>query len=504
MNTSPERRRLSARTFLTRPGAWLAAALVVGTLVRAPQLFYPATGPYAFRLAQTAMGVREFARNGVDLLASPLPVFGVADNVPFEFPLFQAIARELMRLGPDATEASRLAGLVSFQVAAVLWFVLLRRWVGPWVAVGTVVPLQLLPFGLLWGGAPLIDFFSVALGLGMVLALEAWLRGRPWPYLVGGALLAHALFLVKVTTVPASGVLLLTSVALVVGERGWHTSWRRVLTALAVGPGLALVPLLLWTRHTDDVKAVSTATRFLTSKELTGWTFGTWEQRTSSVIWGDLARRVSEEIAGFALLSLALAILLGAVFGNARQRVVLAGLVVGSLAPVLIFFNLYAVHTYYLAAVYPLLCAVPALGVASLVERLGTRGLALPAAATMAVLLLTTWVLPLGRSDISFLRHQTPIQPLSAQLQQATPAASEIVLVGCDWNPQYFYEADRTGLMFRDQTPAQAWAENDIGDYGYIATCDSALSPVGFLPVGYGVGPTAAPEVFRIVQPARS
>lgn len=504
MNAPPERGRPPVRAFLTRPGFWLAAALVVGTLVRLPQLFYPATGPYAFRLAQTAMGVREFARHGVDLSTSPLPVFGVADNVPFEFPLFQAIARELMRLGPDATEATRLAGLVSFQVVAVLWFVLLRRWVGPWVAVGAVVLLQFLPFGLLWGGAPLIDFFSVALGLGMVLALDSWMRGRAWPFLVVGAGLAWVLFLVKVTTVPASGILLLTAVVLVLVERGWRVSWRRILAALAVGPGLALVPLLLWTRHTDDVKAVSPATRFLTSGELTQWNFGTREQRTSSVIWSDLAQRVSNEIAGVGLLSLGVAILLVAVLGEAHQRVVMAGLVVGVLAPVLIFFNLYAVHTYYLTAVYPLLCAIPVLGVVTLAERFGSPRVVLPATLAMAVLLLTTWALPLGRSDLSFLRHEAPIEPLSARLLQVTPPDSEIVLIGCDWNPQFLYEADRTGLMFRQQTPAQAWAENDIDDYGFIAKCNDKVDPVSFLPAGYGVRPTRAPDVYRIVQPAGS
>jgi hypothetical protein len=500
VNESPERSRRTTGTVATRPGFWFAAAVVVGTVIRVPHLFFPATGPYSFRLAQTAMGVREFARHGVDLTASPLPVFGVADNVPFEFPLFQALARELMRLGADATAATRLAGLLGFQVVAVLWFVLLCRWVGARTAAGAVVLLEFLPFGLLWGDAPLIDFFSVALGLGMVVALDSWMRGRGWPFLAAGAILASLLFLVKVTSVPASGVLLLTSVALVVVERGRRATWPRILAALALGPGLALVPLLLWTRHADGVKAASTATQFLTSDALVQWNFGTWEQRTSAATWQDLAHRVSGEISGFGLVSLALALVLGVVFGSLRQRVALAGLVVGALAPVLIFFNLYAVHAYYLTAVYPMLCAIPVVGVAALAERFDRPRITLAAAGVMALLVLSTAVSPQGRADIHLLRHRTPVAALSERLRQVTPPGSRIVLVGCDWNPEFLYEADRTGLMFRQQTPAQAWAENDVRDYGFIAQCNDEIDPAKFLPPGYGLGPTAAPEVFRIVR----
>ncbi len=484
---------------LSRPWCWFAAAVVIGTLVRLPQLLHPATGPYAFRLAQTAMGAREYARHGVDLLSSPLPIFGVVDNVPFEFPLFQAIVSELMRLGPDATLAARIAGLVSFQLVAILWGVLLHRWVGTWVAVGTVVLLEFLPFGLLWGAAPLIDFFSVALGLGMVLALESWMRGGRWPLLALGAVTASLLFLVKVTTVPAAGILLLVSVALVVADRGWRTTWRRVLAALALGPGLALVPLVLWTRRADEIKAESPTTTFLTSSALTDWNFGTWDQRTDPETWQRIAERVTNEIAGIGLLALVAGLVLAIAFGGLRHRVVLAGLVAGTLAPVLIFFNLYWVHTYYLSAVFPLLCAIPVLGIAALATRFDRPLVVLPVAGVVGALLLTTFALPLGRADVTLTADPGPIPAISRSLRQVTPADARVVLVGCDWSPEFLYEADRTGLMFRTQTPAQAWAENDIGDYAFIARCDSALDPAEYLPEGYGISPSRAADVFRIV-----
>ena len=483
---------------LLGPGFWLAVAVVAGTAIRLPQMVHPATGPYAFRLAQTVFGVREYARDGVDLSRLPLPVFGVADNVPFEFPLFQGLARELMRLGPDATTATRLAGLISFQVAVLLWGALLYRWVGAWAAVGTAVLMEFLPFGLLWGGSPLIDFFSVALGLAMVLALDRWLRGGSWLFLALGSLAASTVFLVKVTTVPVAGLLLLVSVALVVADRGWRTSWRRIVAALALGPGLALVPFAIWTRYADGVKADSPATTFLTSNALLEWNFGTWSQRTDPEIWQVLAQRVSHEIAGVGLVALAAALVAGLVFGDLRHRVVLVGLVLGTLAPVLIFLNLYAVHSYYLIAVFPLLCAIPAVGLAALGARFG-RPVAVPATVVGAALIATTAWLPLGNADVSAMRSPGPVPALSTQLARVTPTDAGIVLVGCDWDPTYLYEADRTGLMFRDQTPAEAWAENDIEDYGFIARCDPSVDPAPFMPAGYGVERSDEANVFRIV-----
>ena len=62
-----------------------------------------------------------------------------------------------------------------------------------------------------------------------------------------------------------------------------------------------------------------------------------------------IATRVAHEIAGFGLLSLAPGDRAGGRLRHApAMRVVLAGVVLGALAPVLIFYNLYVVHSYYL------------------------------------------------------------------------------------------------------------------------------------------------------------
>ena len=204
------RRRLAA-AFAQAPArewAWCLLVAIVGTAIRLPQTRHPLSGDYAFRLTQTAFPVREYAEHGIQLFKVPLPVFGNADNVPFEFPLFQVLARELMHLGISDGTATRLMGLLSFQAAAVLWWTLLRRWHSTRLAFLTLALAELLPFGLHWGATALIDFFSVALGLALVLCVDTWLREPERLRLVtlGLAVVsAWLLFLVKVTTVPAIG-----------------------------------------------------------------------------------------------------------------------------------------------------------------------------------------------------------------------------------------------------------------------------------------------------------
>ena len=490
----------------TRSRAACLLLVIAGVIVRIPQLSHPLAGDHAFRQTQTAFGIREYAAHGINLLQSPLPVFGGATDVPMEFPLFQAIGRVIMLLGIDDALAGRLAALISFQAAAVLWWNVQRRWRGATWATMTLVLVEFLPFGLHWGAACLIDFFSVACGLCMVLGFDVWLRDRTrlrWFALAGCAVGAWLLFLVKVTTVPAMGILLLLSAALAARELGTRAVWRRTLAGLIAGPLPGLVALLLWTRHADIIKDHAAATRFLTSANLREWNMG--GSRLWTYAWGLIDGRVSEEISGPALVALVLGVALGALFSGARTRLLVLGLCVAALAPVLIFFNLFAVHSYYLIAIYPILASLCALGPTILWERSRQRtGVRVVSAALIALLLAGTAATPLGRSDVQDLATGTSPPRLALDLRKVTPPDAKIVTVGCDWDPQTFYFAHRAGLMVRalDRRSVRAiWRQNDVRRYTYLARCDDHASIADFLPRGARWIPTSVNEVYRLYPP---
>lgn len=488
--------------------AWIGCLLIIGigTLIRLPQVVHSLAGRYAFRQTQTAFTIREYAANGVDLFSSPLPVFGTADSVPFEFPLFQAIARELMRLGITDSTAGRLTGLITFQIAALLCWMLLRRWHGETVALVTLVGVQALPFSLHWGATSLIDWLSLALGLATVLCFDSWLtaRGRrTWPTLTGAIVFAWLLFVVKVTTVPLIGMLLLLSVGIAVLDRGWAATWKRALIGLAAAPGSALLPLVLWTRHADATKERWAATEFLTSANTRDFLIG--HSRFDGNAWRLILDRVEDSIAGPMCIALVVGLIAGLVLGSPRVRLLIGGLAVAALAPVLIFFNLYVVHIYYQIAVFPLLVAIIAIGWVELSRVLLRRSrllVVVPALATGA-LVLTTMTSPQGEIDVDDLVHGVPVPELANQIRRITPPDARLAMADCDWDPEMLYFAHRTGLMLRGtgQDLGAVWKENRIADYRYVAQCRKLTPLASLFPEGTKFRRTRNPYIYRIVAP---
>jgi hypothetical protein len=104
----------------------------------------------------------EYARRGINLLHTPLPIFGPNSDVPMEFPLVQAMAAVLIRLGVGPDSAMRIVGLAGFQAAEILLSVLVLRWHGQLATIVVLGRFEFSPFGLAWGAAAPIDFPGAA------------------------------------------------------------------------------------------------------------------------------------------------------------------------------------------------------------------------------------------------------------------------------------------------------------------------------------------------------
>ncbi|QNN53124.1 hypothetical protein [Nocardioides mesophilus] len=482
--------------------AWTPFLLVlIGLTVRIPQLWHPLTGSHSFRQTQTAFAVSEFARHGVDLLNVPLPIFGTQRSVPFEFPIFQAAAAEIVRLGVPVIPASRGLALAMFEAAAVVMYLLLRRWHGQASAVVALGLYQVLPFGLLWGAAVLVDFSSVTFGLLMVLLLDTFVRTGS-RLACGVALLsAWLMVLVKVTSAPTAGIWLLTGVCLALLDHRWKAVRRRALVAVLAVPASALLPLVLWTRHADNVKAQSPLTDWLTSQHLQTWNFGTVAQRLDPATYELVLERFTGEVTGLFGLGIVFA-LAGIVLGRPRERILLVGLLLAVLGSPLVFWNLFVVHSYYLIAVYPAAVSLVGVGAATCAQRLTVAGWARRAMVTLLALLVVTgaWATPRGAADVREYLASPPVPRLALELRRLTSPHDQIVLVDCGWSPWVLFNADRTGLMIRPEARADAWTDNNPGRFAYLASCLPGALPVGYLPSGYGLEATDAEEVWRIVR----
>lgn len=486
-----------------RRAAWLIGAIVAfGTAIRIPQLVHSLNEAYSFRQTQTAFTVREYAENGINLLTTPLPVFGPDSSVPMEFPLFQAIASFFASAGMPADMASRTLGLISFQAAAVLLALLLLRWHGRAVAVVGVALFEFLPYGLLWGASSLIDFMSVALSLLMVLGLERWFnRGSVW-WLVAGAVGAIAGFLVKVTTVPSWGFLVLVSIILVVRRFGWAKSWRRIVVGLAVGPALGFVGAIVWTMYADRVKSGLELTSYLTSSNLRTWNFGSLTARLDPETYRMILDRIAQEIAGFGLIGLLIA--LAAVIFQRRidDRITTLGWLAVAVSGPLVFINLYYVHSYYLIAIYPAIVAAMAVGGVWLLRLLPFVDWRQRAVAATAILLLlvSTATSPLGRNDVAQWATNQATPALSNFLLAETQPDDLIILAGCNWDPSFLFYAHRDGVMFWIGDPQDFWQDHDVADYQWLYSCDGLATADDYLPAGWGLERQENEQFFQVVK----
>ncbi len=481
---------------------WAGVGLLVtlGTVIRLQQLSHSLFEAYAFRQTQTAFVVREYADSGIDIFRTPLPVFGPNADVPMEMPLFQAIAALLTHVGLSSSVASRTLGLLSFQATAVLLVVLVGRWHGRTTAIAALVLFEFLPFGLQWGASSMIDFFSVALALAMVVGLDRWFDGGRAPWLVFGSLGAVLAFLAKATTAPSWGILLLVSSIVVIQRHGWRATWKRQVLGYAIGPGLGFAGALWWTRYADEVKSSNELTRFLTSSSLMQWNFGTLDQRREVAFYGRIMNRVTEEMLGVGLVMVVIAGVVLVWSRSETDRIRLAAWILTALSGPLVFFNLYFVHDYYLIAVYPAIVVVAAISVTWVAQRLtdsAVRQYAIVGIVAVAMVISTTRT-DLGRQSLANFRTSADSSGLGAPIRAITQPDDLVVIIGCDWSPVFLYFAERRGVMFRDEV-GSFWETGEIDDYTHLFSCNPDLGPDDYLPDGYtAVRIDGNPNLFSI------
>lgn len=476
LTTSPQTQNRSAQAAraggLSRIGP--LAVLVGGVALRLPRLGIPFTDNHDFRQTQTAITVQAFLDQGVSVLRYPTPVFGPPWTLPFEFPTFQLSAYPLARLGMPLELACRTAALAWYALSAVLLLRLALRWTEPRIALASLAFYLFSPFGLLWSRASLIDYASVALALGYVLLLGRWVdsprTGRlTWTIAVGALA-----FLTKITTLavvaPAVAVLLAGACSswLARGQR------RRALghvAGAALAVALPLLAGLAWTAWADHVKSGSPSTAWLTSEHLTRWNFGSWEQRLDAGAWRGIGERIARTILPGALLLLGLPAVWRAWRrrGTATSWAILAAILGAGLA-VGTFFNLYAVHDYYLIAVTPPLALLAGAGLVTLAEipvpwvGVGARALLLAVLVVLATGRVWRWyALPYALSGYRD-RTGEPLLEVARQIAALTPRDGWVVVEGEDWNPRLLYWAHRRGFYVKPgiTDPAQVAARPEV------------------------------------------
>lgn len=459
----------------------LVAVVVATVAVRVPALGQPLLEKHAFRQTQTAYQALVFDEQGIDLLHPKLPVLGAPFEVPFEFPLFQALAVVPMKLGAGPDLALRLTGLACFLLTALLLYGLVRRLAGRPAAFAALLAFVASPFDLVWSRTSMIEYLATVGAVGYAWAGIAW-RDTRRPELgalaLGAGLVA---MLVKITT-GLFWILPLLGYRTAREGRGLH-SWarERLRPGILALVGLPLLAALAWTRHADSIKESSPTTAFLTSRALRTFDFGTLDQRLDLGTWLVIGKRAELYLAGVAWVLLPVALVATA---RSRQRLFWIGVVVAAGLPPLVFTNLYWLHDYYLAAVTPAVAAVLGLGAGWLWERrpqgYGTAAAALGGALLVAVSLATTrgyWT-PIYRD----VEDPESVLPLAREIDAATRADDLVAVAGKGWSPAVLYYARRRGQMLPQEVLDLPDFAGRLRAQGYhVLASPNAGEPIDYL-----------------------
>lgn len=427
-----------------RPARIAGAILLLAALVRIPTLGQPLIEHHSFRQTQTAFTAVVFAEDGIDLFHSKLPVFGPPFEVPFEFPVFQAIDALLIMAGLPADFASRLLGLATFLLAGWLLWLLARRLASERIALIALFAYTVSPLSVMFGRASLIDWLALSGSLAFVYGAVRWIDERRLRWLLLAILAGVLGTTVKLPTFIAFPFLVLAyqlernGLRKTVSPSSWlHMAVLGFIVAVPLAAGLA------WTAWADAIKAAAPMTVPQTSESLAWWNFGTMAQRLDLDNW---MRIVS--VHGGLVVGLGWTPVLVLMLWRLRRREgrwLTLGYLAIAAVPVLLFFNLYWVHDYYAIAVTVGWAVLLALGVDELWTHVGRRAIPLMLIAT-AVSLVSTglyWSIAYTSQNLG---EGPDYLERGAELDRHTSPDDLVVVAGYDWMPSVQYFARRWGL----------------------------------------------------------
>lgn len=397
-----------------------------------------------FRETQTAFGVRSILRNGMSIFHADIPVFGPPWKVPFEFPLFQYFSALVARfLGYGEVEASLLTATILFLASGVAFFVLVKIISGRATARIGLVIFLFSAYGLHFGTRVLIEFTAVLFGLIAMISILKFFKSSRFLFLFLFFISSSLVFLVKITTA-VPWILVGTSLAILTS--------KKPLKIISLCFAISFVSTcigLLWTQYADSVKNQNPHTKWLTSKNLRDFNFGTIQQRIDPEFWriqfSDIFETSIGSIAlGFVFISIAIV--------KAESRVFVLIFLAIFLSGPIAFSNLY-MHEYYLNAVFPALIYVFALAIDVIWSRIKfVRSpiikLYLSCLTTFGLTFLSTVTFP-GRDLMKNFDSTEFVSeyPILNEVRERTNPDDNVILIGRDWSPSYLFLIDRRGLM---------------------------------------------------------
>ena len=457
-----------------------------------------------WRSSQTLLTSYWFQKEGISLFHAQLPVYGPPWEVPFEFPIYQAISTGFSNITHlNLTASSRVVSVAFFYASAIFLLLLCVEFLDDKVLSSIIFWVYLwLPYNIRFSTEILIDYTSVALALGYIFWIKKYLDSPGNFLLFILAILFGSLgAMIKITTMP---IVIIPAILITAnGIQTWGVKSedltapkelfakisKRKLSFLLLA-AIAILPILsagLWTKFADTIKRSNIFTLWLTSTNLTVWNFGRLDQKTSFTNWWNWLTKIDNYffLGGILLLFLLLAIAFlyrmplksRCFFGAAFASVILT---------IFIFFNLY-LHEYYYIAVSAYMSVLVGFGIYCLIKFL------LPNKmwwiAFSGIFLFFIWL----RGIEQYRTFQAEIQaeanyeekviiPLAKKVARMTPENQYIISFQSLWYPDFMLFAQRKGLIISPAEYSKYSCELiKKYDYSTIVVVDSPPETPGLL-----------------------
>jgi hypothetical protein len=140
------------------------------------------------------------------------------------------------------------------------------------------------------------------------------------------------------------------------------------------------------------------------------------------------------------------------------------------LLPILIFTNLYFSHTYYFAAVYPIIIMFIANGILGIARWISTTESQKVVVLCSALIISFGFSTKYGVNYLSDMINHSKVPALAMEINEIAPAGSNILYLDCDWNPEIPFYVDSEALMIPEWDVKLN--QSDLDRINLIVFCD--------------------------------
>ncbi len=464
--------------------------VAISLIIRLINIDVPLLESSGFRQTQTAFTVQTFIFEGISLWNYSTPVLGYPYKVPFEFPVFQFTAYLLHSwIGGNLDLALRFTNIAYFYVSAYVLYLICKKIITDKTAVLSIVAVYLMsPYSIFWSRTAMIDFCSVAFGMAYLLMVIEWIYSRSNKLYILTLAIGAVAYLSKATSMLPMVVFLVTYIwfsickSIGISFNSGLQEFQKLIQHIKLEWSfylklviLLIVPIsigYMWVVHSDAVKTVS-GQEWLTSRELKDWNYGTIAQKLSPTNWGVIGGRIAVHILPWTNVFFLISIIFTSKWLRPVEREISIISGIAAFSTVLIFFNLYYIHEYYMMAIIPFISIVVGVNIKHIFSSLyKKRHISL-----IVFLVVISGVSYLKTPDYfdiikdkSILSYEnSAIVQLGQYVKTITKYNENIIITDYDWSSEILYYCERKGLMLRSDKAIDT-AEKKNNNFKIIMT----------------------------------